>query len=70
MTMDQVDELFAYWRESPPTHELIALELGYEAPKTADQQIQEGAMGPEDFLAYSKKTGGKVDGLGLAGMPQ
>lgn len=28
MTLEQVDTLFAYWRSSPPVHELVAAYMG------------------------------------------
>jgi hypothetical protein len=36
MTFPEVFELFDYWRQSPPTHELMARHVGYEPPKTMD----------------------------------
>jgi hypothetical protein len=37
MTLPQAFELFDYWRQSPPTHELMAAHVGYEPPKTVDE---------------------------------
>ncbi len=28
-----MERIFAYWRGSPPTHELVAAYLGYEPPQ-------------------------------------
>ena len=36
---------------------MIAAYLGYKAPKTAEQQQREGAMGPDDFAAFVKMAG-------------
>ncbi|KMO44407.1 hypothetical protein VQ03_03240 [Methylobacterium tarhaniae] len=32
MTIWDVERIFAYWRGSPPTHELVAAYLGYKPP--------------------------------------
>ena len=62
MTLPQVDELFGYWAKHPPVHLLVAAYLGWEAPKTLEQQWAEGAMGPADFLDHYRRTGGKLQG--------
>ena len=64
MTWPEVDELFDYWREFPPMHELMAMSVGYEKPKTLEERWAEGVMGPEDLVAWSKMTGGKIKGMG------
>lgn len=64
MTLPEVEELFDYWREHPPTHILVAGYLGYEPPKSVEQQQAEGAMGPADFARHFQATGGKVEGVG------
>jgi hypothetical protein len=66
MTLPQVEELLAYWHEHPPVHFLVAAYLGYEPPKTIEQQWAEGAMNPADFAAHSRVTGGRVEGIGRA----
>lgn len=32
MTIWDVERIFAYWRDTPPTHELVAAYLGYKPP--------------------------------------
>jgi len=61
MSLPQVLEQFDYWESQPPVHELVAAYLGYERPKTVEQQWAEGAMGPAEFAAHFKQTGGKLD---------
>jgi hypothetical protein len=51
MTLPQAFELFDYWRQSPPTHELMAAHVGYEPPKTTEQQIAAGAQSGDAALA-------------------
>jgi hypothetical protein len=63
MTLPQVEELCAYWRLHPPVHVLVAAFIGYEAPKTAEQEWAEGALSPADFLEHFRRTGGKVEGV-------
>lgn len=36
-------ELLRYWRENPPTHELLAGFVGYKAPSEEDMAIAEAA---------------------------
>lgn len=60
LTLPEVYELYDYWRESPPTHELVAVQIGWEKPLTYEEKIAQGAMGPEDFLRYYKRTEGKL----------
>ncbi|MDB5405675.1 MAG: hypothetical protein JWL84_587 [Rhodospirillales bacterium] len=67
MTFPQVGELFDYWRKSPPAHEMLAILTGamttWKPPKTAEEEIADGAMGPEEFAEWFKATGGKIDGV-------
>ena len=51
MTLPQVGELFDYWSSHPPVHELVAMYLGYERPKTAEEQWAAGALNPAEFAA-------------------
>ncbi len=75
MTLPQVQEVFTYWRESPPTHELLSMlarvyttwEPSVEDTKESREASLEarwkaGAMNPADMLALYQKTGGKVEG--------
>jgi hypothetical protein len=43
----------------PPLHELFASYIGYEPPKTIEEQWREGAMAPDDFLRWANATGGQ-----------
>lgn len=64
MTLPQVEDLFEYWKTNPPAHVLVAAHMGYEPPKSIEQQWAEGAMNPADFFAHYQATGGKIPGLG------
>lgn len=33
MTLSDVDDLYEYWREHPPVHELVAAFVGYKPPE-------------------------------------
>lgn len=37
--------------------------IRWEEPLTIEEQQAQGAMGPADFLAHFKNTGGKVQGV-------
>lgn len=37
MTLDQVDSLYAYWRSSPPVHELVAAYMGIKPEAEASE---------------------------------
>jgi hypothetical protein len=63
MEMPQVEELFTYWQSHPPLHVLAAHYLGFEPPKSAEEQLAAGAMGPEDFMRFAAMTGGKIAGM-------
>ena len=41
-------------------NELMALWLEWEKPLSYEEKIAAGAMGPEDFFAHFKSTGGKL----------
>jgi hypothetical protein len=60
LTLPQVYELYDYWEEWPPMHELLAGYVGYERPLTLEEQYDRGAMGPAEFLHHYKATGGKL----------
>lgn len=64
MTLPQVLELFEYWREYPPVHEMVKSYLGIKKPLTMKEEIAQGAMGPEEFMEHFKMTGGKIEGVG------
>jgi hypothetical protein len=34
----EAEDLFDYWRQSPPIHELMAAYVGYKPPATAAKQ--------------------------------
>ena len=46
--MPEVERLFEYWRQSPPTHEMVAAYLGYKPPIKAseitDREVMELAQ--------------------------
>lgn len=42
----------------------VAAFTTWKPPKTAEQEIAEGAMGPEEMMAWTKATGGKIPGVG------
>jgi len=50
MTFPQVLELFDYWRQSPPTHELMAAHVGYEPPKSTEEKFAAGAQTGDALL--------------------
>lgn len=60
ITLPEAYELFDYWLDYPPVNELMAMQAGWERPKTMEQNLAAGAMGPEDFLHHFKQTGGKL----------
>lgn len=64
MTLPQVHDLFDYWREFPPLHEMVKSYLGVKKPLTMQEEIANGAMGPEEFAEYYKRTGGRLEGVG------
>ena len=64
MTLPQVSELFNYWREYPPLHEMAKSYFGIKKPLTMQEEIAQGAMGPAEFAEYYKQTGGRLEGVG------
>jgi len=64
MTLPEVGELFDYWLSHPPTHELVAMYLEYERPKTVEERWAEGAMNPAEWFEHYQATGGRIDGVG------
>lgn len=77
MTLPEVYDLFDYWREHPPEHELAAIfarvfttwkpaerELSPEEHKRSlEERWKAGAMNAADLLAQFQKTGGRVDSV-------
>jgi hypothetical protein len=77
MTFPEVYDLFAYWREHPPEHELQAMlarvYTTWEPPardvspeehqKSLEARWKAGAMNPADLLSLFEKTGGRVEGV-------
>lgn len=64
MTLPQVHELFNYWRDYPPLHEMVKAYLGIKKPLSMKEEIAQGAMSPEEFADWFKRTGGKLEGVG------
>lgn len=64
MTLPQAIELFEYWREYPPLHEMVKSYLKIKKPLTMEEEIAQGAMGPAEFAEYAKRTGGRIEGVG------
>ena len=76
MTLLEVYDLFDYWREHPPEHELAAIFARVfttwkpaEKELTPDEHRQSledrwkgGAMNPAELLALFEKSGGRVEG--------
>jgi hypothetical protein len=60
LTLPEVYDLFEYWREWPPTNELMAHQIGWEKPLTMEEKLEQGTMGPADFLRHFKQTGGRL----------
>lgn len=69
LTLPEVYELFQGWLEHPPLNELAAAYVGYERPLTIEEKIEQGAMGPADFLKHYQKTGGRLPGDARGGRP-
>jgi hypothetical protein len=51
MYLWQVEELFGYWRKHPPTHVLMAAQLGYKPPMTTAEKLADGAQSGDEFMA-------------------
>jgi len=49
MEWSDVIDLFRYWNDSPPTHELVAGYLGYKPKSAAPAQIQRPDMSLEEM---------------------
>lgn len=60
LTLPDALDIFEYWKDFPPVHELMRVSTGYQRPMTTEEKIKEGAMGPEDFLAHYRATKGKL----------
>lgn len=60
LTLPEALDIFKYWRDWPPIHELARMAVGYEKPMTMEEKIAQGAMGPLDFLNHYRATGGKI----------
>lgn len=60
MSLPEVNAIFDYWRDWPPVNELVRNAVGYEKPLTMEEKIEQGAMGPLDFLHHYRKTQGKL----------
>ena len=60
-TLHEADDIFEFWRGTPPLNELAAAYVGWEKPKTAEDHIAAGAMDAEAFIQHFKETGGKVN---------
>jgi hypothetical protein len=59
MTLSQVKDQFEYWRKHPPTHELVAIEVGFKPELTIEERWAQGVMGPKDFAVWVNSTDGK-----------
>jgi hypothetical protein len=49
MTLDEAQELMAYWQRHPPTNEIAAAWAGYRAPSSAQAPTRE--LTPVDAAA-------------------
>ena len=49
MTLDQVDSLYAYWRSSPPVHELVAAYMGVK-PEEQEAGAASISQSEKDFV--------------------
>lgn len=63
MTLPQVYQLVDYWRAHPPTHELMAMMVGFQPPQTTEDKWRDGAMNPAEALEWFRRTGGKMEGV-------
>lgn len=63
MYLDEVQDLFDYWRKNPPIHEFAAAfayaYLKWRPSLTVEEQWDQGAMNPEEFAAWVRATGGR-----------
>lgn len=62
MTLPQVYELFAYWQDYPPVHEMVAAYFGIKPKSTTpnSQPQMSEVMGPEDIVRLLELNGGKI----------
>lgn len=60
MTLREANALFDHWKEWPPVNELLANVHGWEKPLTMEEKIEQGAMGPADFLKHYEMTKGRL----------
>ena len=60
MLVEQLDSLFAYWRSSPPVHELVAAYMGIKPESTT----AEPAAISESERAFVEKMRERMDARG------
>lgn len=58
MTWRDVEDLFDYWRDYPPLHQLVAIMFGF---KPSDE-VDEAALNPAEMMARYRDTQGKAIG--------
>lgn len=56
LTLPQVLDLYSYWKQHPPMHELLAMQLGYKPNVSAD----EAGVSDETMAAMLDASGGKM----------
>ena len=58
MTLPEVLDLFDYWQQHPPAHEMIAAYLGYKPPAKAGKSPKKSAQDFAEF--YAEMSGGSL----------
>jgi hypothetical protein len=63
MTLDDVEEIFEFWKKHPPMRVLAEAYLGY---KPAEEAPKPAYMTADDMRRMMKMTRGRIPGVGYA----
>ena len=61
MTLDEVDDLSAYWRENPPAHEMlqvVAMHLGWKPARSGSSAVAAPPMSEDEAAAFAAMVNG------------
>jgi hypothetical protein len=61
LTLDQVEDLFAYWRKYPPLRDLVAAFVGFKPQDRPEEKPK--YMSADDMRRMMALTGGKLPGV-------
>ena len=62
MHLDEVQELFDYWKTYPPVRNLVAAAIGFKPSETKSDPAK--YVTADDLRRMMQMTGGKVPGMG------